>query len=139
MANKSSTTKSPRPDASAQVAAFLAALDHPLKPVILALRELILSVDPSISEEIKWNAPSFRTTEHFATFNLRASDSVKIVMHLGAKPRGADFAGVTIHDPDSVLTLIAKDRATVTFRDLADVEARGAAFATIIRQWIAFV
>ena len=114
-------------------------LDHPLKPVILALRELIRNVDPGISEEIKWNVPSFRTTEHFATFHLRGADRVTIILHLGAKPRDTAFAGVTIHDPDSVIKWIAKDRASATFRDLGEVEARGAAFTAIIRQWIAFV
>jgi hypothetical protein len=36
----------------------------------------------------KWNAPSFRTTEFFATLNLRAKDGVDrvwLVLHLGAK------------------------------------------------------
>jgi hypothetical protein len=43
---------------------FLATLDHPRKRQIVALRQIILGADPRISEGIKWNAPSFRTSEY---------------------------------------------------------------------------
>lgn len=132
-------SKSSRPTGGEQVAAFLAALDHPLKPVIVALRDVILSADPSIAEGIKWNAPSFYTTEHFATFHLRAKDGVQIMMHLGAKPRDTAQTGIAIDDPAGLLQWLAKDRASVTFRDLGEVEARRDAFTDIIRQWLKYV
>jgi hypothetical protein len=121
------------------VETFLAALDHPYRPEILALRQIILGADPSIAEGIKWNAPSFRTSEWFATFHLRARDGVQVILHLGAKKR-ADAAEVaTIADPDGLLEWLAADRASTKFRDLADVEARGPAFAALIRRWTAHV
>jgi hypothetical protein len=131
--------RKPRASALASVEQFLTALDHPLKPEILALRQLILGADPGIAEEIKWNAPSFRTSEHFATFQLRAKDSVKVILHLGAKPRDTSVTGIAIDDPEALLEWLAKDRASVTFRSLDDVEARGAAFAHIIRQWMVYI
>ena len=131
--------KSPRATPAEQVAAFLAALDHPLKPVIVALREVILSADPGIAEGIKWNAPSFHTAEHFATFHLRARDGVQIMLHLGAKPRDTAQTGIAIGDPAGLLAWLAKDRAAVTFRDLNEVETRRDAFTAIIRQWIGYV
>jgi hypothetical protein len=125
--------------APADVDAFIAALDHPRKPEILALRQVILGAHPSIAEGIKWNAPSFRTSEWFATFHLRARDGVQVILHLGAKKR-ADAAEVEeIADPEGLLEWLAADRAAVKFRDMADVEARGLAFAALIRRWIAHV
>ena len=121
------------------VDAFLAALDHPLKPEILALRQIILGADPSIAEGIKWHVPSFRTLEYFATMHLRASDSVQVILHLGAKPRDTSTSGVAITDPEALLEWLAKDRASVKFRDLYDVEARRSAFVDVIRQWIKYV
>jgi len=118
---------------------FLAALDHPLKPEILALRQIILDADPSITEGIKWNVPSFRTSEYFATMHLRAKDGIHVILHLGAKTRDTAITGVAIADPESLLEWLAKDRASVTFRDLNDIDARRSAFAQIIRQWIAYV
>jgi len=119
------------------VEAFLAALDHPLKPEVLVLRQIILGADPGIAEGNKWNAPSFRTSEWFATFQLRAKDCVQVILHLGAKARRD--ANVVISDPASLLEWLAADRASVKFRGMADVEARGAAFADVIRQWIRHV
>jgi len=57
-------------DTSEAVDAFMAALDHPFKVEIEAIRQAILGADPRIREGIKWNAPSFRTTEYFATTHL---------------------------------------------------------------------
>jgi hypothetical protein len=56
---------------------------------------------------------------------------------LGAKAR-CD-ANVIISAPDSPLEQLAADRASVRFRDMADVEAKRAAFADVIRQWIRHV
>lgn len=121
------------------VDAFIAALEHPRKGEILALRRIILDAEPSISEGIKWNAPSFRTTEWFATFHLRAKAGVQIILHFGARVRDRSEARAAIADPAGMLAWLGPDRASVTFGDAADVEARGSAFAEVIRQWIAHV
>lgn len=118
---------------------FLAALDHPYKPELLALRQIILAADPRIREEIKWNAPSFRTTEAFATFHLRAKAGVQLVFHLGAKVRETASTGITVTDPAGLLKWLAKDRAAVTFTSLAEVYANQAAFTELIRAWIVHV
>ncbi len=141
MASKTSSTKPPKRSAPApeSVETFLAALDHPFKQEILALRQIILGADPSIAEGVKWNAPSFRTSEYFATFHLRAKDGVQVILHLGAKPRDGSTPGVVIADPEALLEWLAKDRASATFRDLNDIDARQSAFAHIIRQWIVHI
>ena len=139
MAQKTSSAKPTATSAPENVETFLAALDHPFKPEILAIRQIILDADPSIAEAIKWNAPSFYTSEHFATFQLRTKGGVQIILHLGAKKRDTALSGIAIADPQGLLTWLAKDRASATFRDLQDVEARRSAFADIIRQWIGYV
>lgn len=121
------------------VETFLASLEHPFKPEILALRKVILGAHPSISEGIKWNAPSFRTSEFFATFHLRAKDGVQVILHRGAKKRDTPASGLEIADPGALLEWLGKDRASVKFRDGKDIAARGPAFAAVIRQWLAFV
>ena len=118
---------------------FMAALKHPLKTEIEAVRQIIRGADPGIGEGIKWNAPSFHTGEHFATFNLRATDSIQVIFHLGAKVKDNSTKGPKIEDPEGLLKWLAKDRGIATFRDMKDVKARGPALADIVRQWIRFV
>jgi hypothetical protein len=139
LASKSTGKKATKPRAPAleDVEAFLASLEHPFKPEILALRQIILGVDSRIAEGIKWNAPSFRTSEYFATFQLRAKNGVQMILHLGAKKR--DNGTVTIADPESLLEWLAKDRASVTFGNLKGLDAKRSAFAEVIRQWIKHV
>ena len=58
---------------SRAVDAYMAKLVHARKAEIETLRALFLAADPRVREEVKWNAPSFRVQEHFATMNVRAS------------------------------------------------------------------
>lgn len=138
MTSKGSGTQSSKrsPATLESVETFLSSLDHPSKPEILALRRIILAADPTIAESIKWKAPSFYTSEHFATMNLRVKTGIGVIMHFGAKKSAVSTTGVAIPDPDSLLEWLAKDRAMVTFRDLNDIEARRSAFTNLIREWI---
>lgn len=123
-------------DTTAAVDAFMATLDAPRKGQVQALREAILAVDPSIAEGIKWNAPSFRTQEYFASFNLRGKQGPMLILHLGAKARDLPDGGIRIEDPAGLLKWLGKDRAQVVFTDADDVRARIPALQAILRQWI---
>lgn len=116
---------------------FLAALDHPFRAEIVAIREVILGADPRIGEGIKWNAPSFRTSsEFFATVHLRAKEGVQVILHLGARKRGGVAVRAAIADPESLLEWLADDRASARFRDVGEIEAKRDAFAAVLRHWI---
>ncbi|WP_331611406.1 DUF1801 domain-containing protein [Povalibacter sp.] len=117
----------------------MSTLEHKSKDEIQAIRDWILGADPSIAEGIKWNAPSFRTTEYFATTNLREKSGVGVILHLGAKVRDIAPDGLRIDDPEKLLKWLARDRATIVFKDAADFDARKASFSNIIRCWITYV
>ncbi len=114
-------------------------LVHPNKKEIEALRKLMHELGPSVQEGIKWNSPSFRTTEYFATTNLRAKSGISIILHLGAKVRELPTGGVTIDDPAKLLKWLGKDRAMVEISDAQDFNSQKAAFKSILRQWLEFV
>ena len=132
-------THSTRADTSQAVDKFMATLDHPLKAEIEAIRRLMLGVDPSVREGIKWNAPSYRTTEYFATTNLRSRAGVRIVLHLGAKVGRVPAGGVKIDDPTKLLKWLGKDRAMVEFGNSRDLSEKATAFQSVLRQWIQHV
>lgn len=122
----------------ADVETFLASLEHPFKREVVALRLLILGIDGRITEGIKWNAPSFRTSEWFATFQLRAKAGVQLILHLGAKRR-PELARLEMADPASLLEWLGPDRASVTFRDLEHIQQTSSAFVELVRQWLKHV
>ncbi|MDP2315368.1 MAG: DUF1801 domain-containing protein [Pseudomonadota bacterium] len=106
---------------------FLAALEHPLKAEILAVRAIILGVDPRIAEEIKWAAPTFSYKGYFVTFHLRPTAYVHLVFHNGA----------ILHDDTGLLEGDYVDRRMAKFADMAAVKAREADLVRVVRAWIA--
>jgi len=118
--------------------AFMTELDHPLKADIEAVRAIILSVSPEIADGVKWNSLSFRTTEWFATVNLRSTDKVQLVLHLGAKV-GKDVAVDAIADPRGLLEWRGKDRALLTIAPGKAIKSGKGAISAIISSWISFV
>lgn len=119
------------------VDAYLATLDHPLKAVVVELRTVLLAVDPAIGEEVKWNAPSFFTGEHFATMQLRNPKLVQLILHLGARKQVLPKSAIP--DPAGLLKWLGEDRAVVGFEGLADLRAKAPALQEIVRHWIAHV
>jgi hypothetical protein len=126
-------------DTSAAVDELMRGLDHPCKAEIEMLRRAVLAVDPSIAEGVKWNAPSFRTTEYFATTNLRAKAGVGLILHLGAKVRDLPPGGLAIADPAGLLKWLARDRASIEFRTRQEVVERIPALQQVLRDWIRHV
>jgi hypothetical protein len=136
---KSRAVHSSAADTTEAVDRFMAKLQHPCKAEIQALRRIIVAVDPAIAEGIKWNSPSFRTGEYFATTNLRAMSGVGLILHLGAKVRDLPAGGVRIDDPGRLLKWLGKDRAMVEFGTMKEIESSKLALQSLLRQWIAYV
>lgn len=134
-----SSTPPARSQQSPAVTAFMATLEHPAKREIEALRKIILGAHPDIGEGIKWNAPSFRTSEFFATVHLRAKHGVQLIFHLGAKARDIAPQGLRVDDPTQLLHWISSDRASVSFSDMKDVDAKRSALKHLVREWIQHV
>lgn len=131
-------TKQPKRGAvqARDVDAYMHGLEHPRKSEVQAIREQILSVDPKITEHIKWNAPSFCIDgDDRITFRLQPGDRVQLVFHRGAKKRD-DAATFSFADATGLLEWPASDRALLTFRDLDDVTAKRAALKKLVTAWL---
>ena len=69
-------------DGTKQVDTFLTALDHPLKLEVQRVREIIKGANKNMTEQVKWNAPSFNYKgEYLVTFNLRPKDHIHLIFH----------------------------------------------------------
>jgi hypothetical protein len=130
------TTKPSEPD---KVDAYMAKLDYPLKCVVQALRELILSTDAEIGEEVKWNAPTFfyfgemgpfnpkEYKQYLIVFNLFRKDCVRLVFPGGAK----------VNDTSGLLEgTYADGRRLALFYSMDDVIAKKEAMQQVIKEWL---
>ena len=134
--NKAATTKT---DSMLAADEFMRILEHPSEELVEAIRNSILGADRSIDEGIKWNSPSFCTSEHFATMNLREKKGIGLILHRGAKKRDLPTGGIIIEDPSKLLKWLGKDRAMVVFVSLEDFNSKKAALKRVIQQWIRYV
>lgn len=81
---------------SEKVDEYMSKFEHPLKDVLVELRQLIMSFDKSIGEEIKWNAPAFFYTgemepsdpklykRYIAVSNIHYKDHILLIIMHGA-------------------------------------------------------
>lgn len=99
------------------------------------LREAILGIDPRIVEEVKWNAPSFRLADHFATFKLHPPRSIQLVLHTGAKPKLPPRQFVLVGG-GHLVKWAAQDRCVITVADSAAAEAQQDVVVDLVRQWM---
>ncbi|MFP3964929.1 DUF1801 domain-containing protein [Actinomadura fulvescens] len=117
-----------------EVDQFLRTLDHPQKEAVEYLRAVILNVDPQITEQVKWNAPSFcYDGVDRVTFQLKSKD-VQFIFHRGAKVKDGD--SFTFQDDSGLMAWRSSDRAMVTFKDLADAKAHEEAFSSLVSRWM---
>jgi hypothetical protein len=128
------TRRSPSADS---VADYIAGLTPPLREEVETLRRAILAAADGIKEEIKWNAPSFFTGEHFATMRLNGKVPLQLILHLGAKK--SFIARDAIEDPDGLLQWLGPDRACISFPAPGSVAARVAWVQNVVSQWVQHV
>jgi len=106
---------------------FLAALSHPLKAEVEAVRAVIKNVNKGINEEIKWKAPSFNYKgEYLVTFNLRDTSRLHLVFHNPFIPQVKS----------KLLEGDYQDRRMLYFADMDDIQAKKTELEKILKQLI---
>ena len=133
---ESLTTKRSEPE---KVDAYMKALKHPLADVVEALRQIILSTDKEIGEEVKWNAPTFfysgemalsdpkKYKRYLVVFNFFKKDCIRLVFPSGAKVD--DGSGLLQGD-------YADGRRLAMFSNMKDVKTKKAGLQQVIRKWL---
>lgn len=109
-----------------EVDRFLEKKNHPLHKEINAVREIILATDHRVSEEIKWNSPTFIYKGNIASFFLNAKSFVSLMFHKGAQ----------IKDVHHLLEGDGKEGRVARFANLEEIKKKEKALEAIIREWI---
>ena len=110
-----------------EVDKWLAAYDNPMKPVVSAMRDVILAADQRVSEAIKWQAPTFIYKGNIASFFPKAKTHASLMFHKGAEISG-DFPNL---EGDG------KEARSFKVKDLDELKSKSAELAGIVRAWCA--
>jgi hypothetical protein len=116
--------------------ALLDAHQHPLRKELDLLRAIILDVDPSITEGVKWNTASYCTTDWFATLNgPKQVKEPMVILHAGAKAKGI-IVKDRIADPEGLIKWLGNDRGQIVFKDARAISDFRVALEHIVKAWI---
>ncbi len=124
-----------------QVNNHIAELESPTKEIVSHLRQLILSIDPTISEYIKWNNPSFYYNGEMKAFDPKEYKRDIAVFNLHKGRIMLVFpSGAKVNDTSGLLGGKFSDgRKTAVFTDLADVKAKEKDLQQVIQTWLSLV
>lgn len=116
---------------------FLTQFDDERKPLVEALLNAIKEACPTLTETIKWNAPTFCDNgKDRLTIMLHKKDRVGLILHTGARPKEDKKAPPIYIDDTELLEWNSNIRATITFLDLSDFLTKSNLFKKAVKRWI---
>ena len=119
------------------VSEYIEKLEEPAKEIVEALRQVILSTDAEIAEEIKWNAPSFYYSGEIKPFDPKEYRRHIIVMNLHKRILLVFPSGAKIDNTFGLLTGDYKDgRRLAEVKTIEDVKEITMALQAAIRDWL---
>jgi hypothetical protein len=108
------------------VDAWFERYDNPQKPLVQAVRAVILDADPRMTETIKWQAPTFMYKGNVASFYPRSTKHVSLMFHTGA----------SLPDPTGLLEGEGDTSRVARFLDEEDLAAKADALRGLVSAWI---
>jgi uncharacterized protein YdeI (YjbR/CyaY-like superfamily) len=105
---------------------FLTNLNHPYKPEIEKLREIILGANRKIEEDIKWKCPTFVYHGNLASIVVRTKSHVQLMFHTGA----------TLPDDTGLLEGDGPQVRFARFQNMAEVRQKRKALEAVVRKWV---
>lgn len=120
------------------ISEFMGGLDEERQSQVEKLRQYILDEAPSLTEHIKWNAPSYvKDDEDRITFNtMNKEQVVKLVFHMGAT-RKEDKKGQPILKNTTLVEWASDIRGYMTFNSLEEITLNEKEIKQTIRGWLA--
>lgn len=106
---------------------WMAGYNNPMKPVVQAMREAILSTDQRVGECVKWSAPTFTYKGNIASFFPKSKAHASLMFHKGAEIPG-EFPNLEGE---------GKEARMFKVTDLDDLAAKKAELQAIVQAWCA--
>ena len=109
-----------------------------LKTIINEIRRIVLEIDPLISEQVKWNSPSFFYTGELKSTNAKEYPRDIVVLNLNRGYVLIIFpSGAKIQNHEDFLEGDYKDgRRMLTIKDYNSLIEKQAKLVSAIKQWI---
>jgi len=120
------------------VSAFISKLEPALAGLIEDIRQIVLSADREIGEQIKWNSPSFFYMGEMKSFNPKEYKRDILVLNIQKGYALLVFpTGAVIKDTTGLLEGdYADGRRMITFKTPEQIKERAKDLQQVIRLWL---
>lgn len=120
-----------------EVTKFLDEQNHPFRKEIEELRNYLLSANPDLTENIKWNGPNYcvGNADRITMRIQPPSKQVQLIFHRGVSKQ-AQPEDKLISNKSKRLVWKENDRAIITFKSLEDIENGKSELIEIVTEWI---
>ena len=126
---------------SEKVTEHIQKLDASIAETVDVIRQIILTTDKEIAEQIKWNSPSFYYSGEMKPFDPKEykrdiivmnlhKNNIMLVLPTGAKVR--DTSGLLEGD-------YTDGRRLIKFKDMKEVKEKEKSLRKIIKEWLKLV
>lgn len=112
---------------SAEVDAWMARYDNPMRDVVQRVRQIMLQTDDRITETVKWQTPTFVYKGYLASFYPKSLSVATLMFHAGRSIPGS-FPHVEVAGSESTMMRIVS---------IAEAEERRDELTRIVAAWIA--
>lgn len=102
------------------------------------IRQLILRIEPSLTENLKWNAPNYVfQAEDRITFNTMNKEGiVKLVLHMGASRKENKKGKPVLSNDFGIVDWNSDIRGTISFEDTNDTKDKEEVLAKVLTNWL---
>lgn len=120
-----------------EVTKFLDEQNHPFRKEIEQVRNYILSANPDLTENIKWNGPNYcvGNADRITMRIQPPTKQVQLIFHRGVSKQ-AQPEDKLIANKSKRLVWKENDRAIITFKSLEDIENGKSELIEIVTEWI---
>ena len=116
---------------------FLDQFNDERKSLVEEMLQAIHEECPTLTETIKWNAPTFcHGGKDRMTIMLHKKDRVGLILHTGARPKEDKKAPALYSDDTGLLEWNSNIRATIVFSRQSDFLSKREIFKQAIKRWI---
>ncbi len=124
------------PNSNKEVSEHLNSLNHPFNNEIHAIRNLILTKEPALEENIKWRGPNytFRNTD-IITLKIYPTNNIVIVFHGGAKKENLTQPRIA-YNTNGLLIFKDFSRAIITINNKQTLDQNKEEISNIIGLWV---
>lgn len=120
------------------VSEFLANLAPDRKNQVELLRSYIFQAEPTLTENIKWNAPNYIFEDiDRITFNVHNKEqAVRILIHKGVIEKEDKKAMPIMEDTSGLIKWNSNIRGTLSFNTIQEIENHAKEIKNIISDWL---